>query len=78
MQAQFPMNSSDFDTLAHGRVVRKAREAAAARVASLRNASAGHATKITVAQHIARFGLTAVVVGLGALLFATQIGATLH
>jgi len=44
----------------------------------LRNASARHATAITVPQHIARVSLTALVVGLGALLFASQIGATLH
>jgi len=78
MQAQFPLNTNPFEDLEHSRVVRKARAAAATTVASLRNASAGHATEITVPQHIARISLTALVVALGALLFATQIGATLR
>ena len=77
-QAQLPIKTSDFDTLAFGDAIRMLCAVAASRVASLRHASAGHATGITVPQHIARFGLTTLFVAAGALLFASQIGATLH
>ena len=78
MQAQFPLDTNHFDALDHRGAIRRARDTAAAGVASLRNASAGHATEITVPQHLARFSLATLVIGLGALLFATQISATLH